>query len=536
MVAERFAMRKIKEVLRLAYECGVAGSRTIGESVGCSKSNVNNILRKAAAAGLRTWADVRLLSEAELGAKLYPPPVSPAGRVLKMTQPLPDWALIHQELHRADHQMTLALLWTEYKTQHPDGYQYSRFSELYRQWLGTVTRVMRQEHRGGEKVFVDYCDGLEVTDSTSGEKKRTQLFVGALGASSYTFAMASASQKIEDWIASHCRMYEYFDGVPSITVPDNLRSGVSKPDRYEAEPNSSYQEMAAHYGTCIIPARVRKPKDKAKAEAAVLVAQRWILAALRYRTFYTLTEMNEAIGELLVKLNDRKMKHFGKSRRELWELLDRPALKVLPARRYEFATWKKVRLNIDYHVEYEHHHYSAPHTLAKEELWVRVTNRVVEIFYKGKRVASHVRSHALYKMTTVPEHMPSSHRAYAEWTPSRIINWGQKIGPNTGLLIEQVLTSRPHPEQGFRSALGIIRLAKKFGDGRLEMAAAKSLSIGSASYQGLKRMLQNRMEGTPLTIVAAPRPAAGTNDSEQRRARQNDLLAAENLRGKAYYH
>lgn len=533
MVAERLAMRKIKEVLRLAYDCGVEGSRTIGRSVGCSKSNVNNILKKAAVAGLKSWADVTPLSEAELEAKLYPPAATPSTCRRSTIKPVPDWASIHQELHRADHQMTLALLWTEYKTQHPEGYQYSRYVELYRRWLGTVTRVMRQEHRGGEKVFVDYCDGIPLIDGTSGDKSKTQLFVGALGASSYTFAMASATQKIEDWIASHCRMYEYFGGVPSITVPDNLRSGINKPDRYEAEPNSTYQEMATHYGTCIIPARVRKPKDKAKAEAAVLVAQRWILAVLRHRTFYSLSEMNEAIAELLVKLNDRKMKHLGRSRKELWEMLDRPALKALPPRRYEFATWKKVRLNIDYHVDYQHHYYSAPHTLAKEELWLRVTNWVVEIFHKGKRVASHPRSYAPYKMTTIAEHMPSSHRAHAEWTPSRVIQWGRTIGTNTGLLVEQVMARKPHPEQGFRSALGIIRLAEDCGAERLERAAAKSLSIGSASYQGVKKMLKNHMEGTPMEI-AAPMHKVSADDGE-RKARQTDLLAAENLRGKDYY-
>jgi len=531
MVAERLAVRKIKEVLRLAYECGVEGGRTIGLAVGCGKTTANDILRAARAAGLKNWGDVAPLSEGELEAKLYPPSTNAAGQ--KQSKPVPDWALIHRELHRSDHQMTLALLWTEYKTQHADGYQYAHFSELYRRWLGTVTRVMRQEHRGGEKAFVDYCDGLELTDAVSGKKAKTQLFVGALGASSYTFATASASQKIEDWIASHCRMYEYFGGVPSITVPDNLRSGVNKPDRYEAEPNSTYQEMAKHYGTCIIPARVRKPRDKAKAEAAVLVAQRWILAVLRQRTFYSLAEMNEAIAELLAKLNDRKMKHFDKSRRELWEMLDRPALSALPARRYEFATWKKVRLNIDYHVDYQHHHYSAPHTLAKEELWLRVTNWVVEIFHKGKRVASHTRSYAPYKMTTIAEHMPSSHRAHAEWTPSRVIQWGQTIGANTGRLVEQVLARKPHPEQGFRSALGIIRLAEDCGVERLEKAAAKSLSIGSASYQGVKRMLKNRMEGTAVEI-AAPARSVVSQDNECT-ARQTDLLAAENLRGKDYY-
>jgi transposase len=526
-------MRTIREILRLYLERGLRGSRTIGLAAGCSKTTVNDTLKRAAAAGITDWESIAQLGEEELEKKIIPPAVSgPMITPVARRRPEPDWAAIHEELHRAEHQVTLALLWQEYKTEHPNGYQYSRFTELYGEWKGKLTLVMRQEHRAGEKAFVDFCDGLHITDIQTGEKTKTQLFVGVLGASSYTFVLATMSQKIEDWIECHRQMYEFFGGVPGITVPDNLRSGIKKADRYEAEPNSTYREMATHYGTCIIPARVRKPRDKAKVEAGVLVAQRWILAVLRHRTFYSLFELNEAIAELLESLNARTMRHLKKSRKELWETLDRPALKTLPATRYEFAAWKKVRLNIDYHIEYDGHYYSAPSSLARQELWVRATNWVVEIFHKGKRVASHQRSWRANGMTTTPEHMPSSHRAHAEWTPSRIIQWALTVGGDTGLVVEKILANRPHPEQGFRSARGVIKLAKEFGAERVEKASKKVLLIGAPNYQAMKTMLKNRMEEASTAITPAVRPI---NNNDQTVARQTDLLAAENIRGATYY-
>jgi transposase len=534
MSAERLAMRTIKEILRLYFDQGLRGSRKIATAAGCSKTMVNQTLKCAARSGFTSWADVAILSEEELEAKLCPATVSErsVGRTPKRCA-VPDWAALHEQLHRPDHKMTLRLLWNEYKNEHPDGYQYSRFTELYRNWQGKLSLVMRQEHHAGEKAFVDFCDGLGITDPNTGKVTKTELFVGVLGASSYTFVLATPTQKIGDWIECHRQMYEFFGGVPAITVPDNLKSGIRKPDRYEAEPNSTYREMAMHYGTCIIPARVRKPRDKAKAEAGVLVAQRWILAALRDRTFYSLFELNEAIAELLERLNRRTMRHLKKSRRELWEALDRPALKPLPATRYEFAAWKKVRLNIDYHVEYEGHYYSAPFALARQELWVRATNWSIEIFHKGKRVASHARSRRSNGMTTTPEHMPSSHRAHAEWTPSRVIQWAHTVGPETARVVEHLIASKIHPEQGFRSAMGILGLAKLHGADRVEKAARKVLLIGAPGYQVMKIMLKNRMEEAAQLI--AP-PAAPSKNNEEMVARQTDLLAAENIRGKTYYH
>jgi transposase len=522
MATERLAMKKIRDVLRFHFVGGVRSSRKIGRAVGCGKTAVLELLRRAPAVGMNSWAEVEALDDEALERLFYPDLLSRNG---PGSVPLPDWKKIHEEMGRRDHQVTLALLWTEYKTEHPKGYQYSRFAELYRRWQLQLSVVMRQHHRPGEKAFVDYCDGLKLVDPRTGELIPTQLFVGALGASSYTFAEATLSQKLPDWLMSHVRMYEFFGGVTPITVPDNLRSGVMKADRYEAEINLSYRELSEHYGTCIIPARARKPRDKAKVEAAVLVAQRWILAVLRNRTFYSLNELNLAIAELLEKLNNRVMRHVKQSRRELYERLDRPKLLPLPSSRYEFAEWKKERLPIYYHVQYDDHFYSAHYTLTGQVLWCRGSGSTVEIFLKGKRVASHVRSFIKYEYTTDPAHRPANHGAQAEWTPERIVNWGKTIGPQTALLIQQVIASKPHPEQGYRSALGIIRLADKFTKERLEKASEKAILIKSPSYQTVQSMLKRSMESAPLAT------APSTQNEHQL-----ELLAKGNIRGSSYYH
>jgi transposase len=514
-------MDKIKDILRLHLLGGVTSCRRIGRAMGCGKTAVSECLRRAMAAGLDTWEAVAALDEEALMQRLYPVAAAkPAtGRNVR---PLPDWTWVREELARRDHHVTLMLLWTEYKAEHPDGYQYSQFAELYRRFEKRLSVVLRQHHRPGEKAFVDFCDGIALTNPVTGERIPTQLFVGALGASSYTFAVATLSQELPAWLDCHVRMYEFYQGVSALTIPDNLRSGVSKADRYEAEINPSYRELAEHYGTCVIPARVRKPRDKAKVEAAVLVAQRWILAALRHRTFYSLAELNDAIGELLVKLNDRVMRHVKESRRSLYERLDRPALQPLPATRYEYADWKQVKVNIDYHVSFGDHFYSVPYTLVGETLWCRASHRTVELLHQGKRIASHPRSFVKYAYSTVPEHRPASHRAHLEWTPSRLIHWGQTIGPHTAALVEHVIQSKPHPEQGYRSALGILRLANKHGEQRLERACDKASQIRSPSYKTVKTMLEQHMEAAPL------RDAETGADSAH--------LGSANVRGRGYYH
>ena len=521
MAQQRLAMQKVKDVLRLYLVGGIESRRQIARAVGCGKSAVSDCLQRARLAGLNAWAQIAELDELELSRRLYRSAgASTAKRA--PTRPLPDWARVREELARRDHQVTLALLWEEYKGEHPDGYQYSQFAELYRRFEKRLSVVLRQPHRAGEKCFVDFCDGLALFDPNTGNRIETQLFVGALGASSFTFARATLSQELPVWLDCHVRMYEAFNGVASITVPDNLRSAIASSDRYEAEINPAYRELAEHYGTCIIPARVRKPRDKAKVEAAVLVAQRWILAVLRHRRFYHLEDLNAAIEGLCAKLNDRVMRHVKQSRRSLYERLDRPALKALPTEPYEYAEWKQVGVNIDYHIAFDDHYYSVPYTLVSESMWVRATGRTVELIHHGKRITTHVRSFVKYDYSTYPEHRPASHRAHLEWTPSRLIDWGRSVGVHTAAVIEYVIRSKPHPEQGYRSALGILRLSQRFTPTRLELACARALDIRSPHYRTIKTMLKQRMESAMTSTAAGNDPTA--------------TLGAANVRGPRYYH
>jgi transposase len=519
----RLSVRKTKDLLRLHLVGQVSSCRRLGRAVGCSKTAASDCLRRAAAAGLTSWEAIAELDEEQLEKRLYPSACDGGAPPRTVQRPLPDWAKVREELGRRDHQVTLALLWQEYKTEHPDGYQYSQFAALYRRFEKRLSVVLRQAHRGGEKVFVDFCDGVYLIDPHTGQRVATQLFVGALGASSYTFAIATLSQELPVWLDCHVRMFEFYAGASSLTICDNLLAGVTHPDRYEAQLNESYRELASHYSTCVIPTRVRKPRDKGKVEAAVLVAQRWILAALRHRQFYHLDDLNGAIAGLLDRLNNRVMRHVKQSRRQLYEKLDRPALKPLPSRAYEYAEWKKVGVNIDYHVNFDDHYYSVPYTLVGETLWCRATQHVVELIHKGKRITSHVRSFVKYAYSTHPEHRPASHRAHLEWTPSRLINWGATVGPHTAAVVEHVIRSKPHPEQGYRSALGLLRLSNRFGAARLERACERAIAMRSASYRTVKTMLKKRMEAAPL-FEQAQTQDPGAN------------LGGVNVRGRRYYN
>ena len=367
----------------------------------------------------------------------------------------PDWSAVHRELRRKG--VTLSLLWEEYRADHAqDGYGYSRFCELYRRWEGRLKPTMRQHHFAGERAFVDYAgDTLEIIDKATGEVRVAQVFVGVLGASNYTpdrvrgrlYAEATWTQGLADWIASHVRMLGFFGGVPGQLVCDKLKAGVTKACFHDPQINRTYADLAAHYDTAVIPARPRKPRDKAKAEAGVQLVQRWIVAALRKRRFFSLAELNSAIRELLDKLNAKVSRHLGASRRELFERLDRPALKPLPAQAYEYAEWRERRAGLDYHVEIDKHYYSVPYQLLKQKLWARITARTVEIFYQNQRVASHVRTSGNRGHTTVAEHMPPSHRKYAGLTPAELKRQAGRVGPNTSTLVDLILEAKTHPEQ-----------------------------------------------------------------------------------------
>jgi transposase len=512
MTQERLTMRKVAEVLRLKWECRLS-NRAIARSCSISHSTVAEYLQRAQEAGL-SWPLPADLGEDTLYELLFPKALPSSPRVI----PCPDWPLIHTELRRKG--VTLRLLWVEYREAHPYGYGHSQFCALYREWAKHLKPSMRLSHKGGEKVFVDYAgQTVPIVDPHTGEVREAQIFIGVLGASNYTYAEAQESQELPNWIGAHVRMFAFFGGTPEIVVPDNAKVGVKHPCRYEPDLNPTYQDLAEHYGVAVIPTRVRKPKDKAKAEVGVQVVERWILARLRNRTFFHLVDLNQAIRGLLEELNTRPMQHLERSRRALFEELDQPALKPLPEQPYELAIWKKARVNIDYHIEFEKHYYSVPYTLIHKEVYVRATQLIIEVFHNNQRVASHRRVQSPGRHTTLSEHMPPTHQAYLEWSPERLTRWTQKIGPYTTQLVQVLLDSRQHPEQAYRSCLGLLRLGSRFGEERLEAACRRALDAGIHSYKGVKNILDAKLD--QLEPEEPPALVPPTH---------------ENVRGQAYYH
>ena len=441
-------------------------------------------------------------------AKLYP-----SGPELPKNRPEPDLAYIHSQLQRKG--VTLQLLWLEYKQAHPDGLQYTQFTQRY------LDVVLRHHHRAGEQMQVDFVGPTipVVVNRKTGEIREAQVFVAVLPASNYTFAKAMWSQDLPSWISGHCDAFEFFTGVPETVVPDNLKAGVKRPCRYEPDLNPTYHEMATHYGTVIIPARPRKPRDKGKVENAVQVVERWILAPIRNRTFFSLSELNEAVRELLDALNNKPFQKLDGSRRTLFESLDKPALRPLPPRRFEYAEWRKAKVNIDYHVEVDHNYYSVPYQLVHQAVDVRLTSTTVEMLHEGKRVASHPRATGRGGYITQVQHRPASHQKHLEWTPSRLVGWAESIGPQTALLVKTVLERKPHPEQGYRSCLGIMRLGKSYGSERMEAAATRAVASHACTYQSVKSILERNLDSAPLvsTEPSAPTPTH------------------QNLRGPSYY-
>ena len=505
-------MRKIEEILRLKYEMGLT-HREIARSCAVSPSTVSEWVTHAKAAGL-SWPLPKGLAGEELEARLYPP--SPAGN--KRQIPEPDWQHVHKERRRK--RVTLSLLWIEYRQEHPDGYGYSQFCHHYQQWRKRLEPMMRQKHRAGEKLFVDYAgQTVAIVDPETGEMNQAQIFVAVLGASNYTYVEAHANQSLPNWIGAHVRALNFLGGSPEVIVPDNLKAGVKSPHLYEPDINPTYQEFARYYGIAVVPARVRKPKDKAKVEVGVQVVERWILARLRDRTFFSLAELNQAIRQLLPELNDRPMKHLEQSRQELFVELDQPALRALPRQPYTYAHWKKARVHIDYHVQYDKHYYSVPHKLIGKEVDVRATEKTVEIYYRRQRQASHLRSYAPGRHSTQREHMPSAHQHMAGWSPERFERWAAEIGPQTKELITVVLNSRRHPQQAYRTCLGILGLAKRYSDERLEAACGWALATGIRSYRGLSNILKNNMD----RLERDEPPATA-------------LPAHTNIRGQSYYN
>jgi transposase len=505
-------MRKVREVLRLKHTLGMS-YRQISETTGVGKTVVGEYLRRAGVIGI-TWPVPEEIDDAELDRRLFPVP----GDGTAAPRPAIDWPKIHEEMKRRS--VTLVLLWQEYRAEQFDGYGYSRFCDLYGEWRKTISATMRQTHPAGEKLFVDYAgDTVPVFDQVTGERA-AHIFVAALGASNYTYAEARWSEGLADWIGAHVNTLTAIGGVPKAVVCDNLKAGVTKPSRYEPGINRTYQDLATYYGFVVLPTRVRKPRDKAKVEVAVQIVERFVLARLRNRRFFSLEELNAAIRKCVVELNAKIMRKLGKSRRELLETIERPALKALPAVPYRYAEWKRARVAPDYHIEIADHYYSVPSRLIREVVEARITSTTVEIFHKGTRVASHAFSPVSNRHTTIPEHMPSAHRRYAYWTPAHIMQEAAKIGPAMQALFEAIMKAKPHPEQGFRSCLGILRLAKSYGPARLEAACRRGNDIGARSYGSIASILRHGLDRAYA----------------QEKAPEGAPIRHANIRGQGYYH
>ncbi len=509
-------MRKIKDILRLRYEAELP-YRGIANALNIGYGTVVDYLNRAQQAGLG-WPIPEGLHERDLGRLLFPTQAVTGQR--RFTEP--DFPVVCQELKRKG--VTKQLLWQEYRQHHPDdGYSYAQFCHRYRVWLGCQRRSMRQIHRAGEKLFVDYCGPtMAIVNPDTGEYREAQIFVAVLGASNYTFACASWSQKQADWLNAHVKAFEFFGGVPELVVPDNLKSAVRKTHRYDPDINPSYQQLASHYQCAIVPARPYRPKDKAKAEVAVQIVERWIMARLRHQTFFTLASLNQAIRVLLDDLNQRPFKKLPGTRLSQFEQLDKPALRPLPAQPYQYAHIKKARVHIDYHIEYDKHYYSVPHHLVKQEVEVQATDSAVAIYHQGQRIASHPRSYRPGAHSTCQEHMPQAHRAMHDWSPERFLNWAGDIGAETHEVVRCILQEKRHIEQSYRRVLALLGNAKKYGRERLNKACGRALLIGSPTRSSVESILKQGLDQVAVETSAVQEELS--------------LDHHENVRGEDYYH
>ena len=506
-------MRTIREVLRLRLDAGLSERHT-ARSLGVPRSTVQDYWARYRTTAL-TWLEVVALDDVALEQPLFAHEPAP----VVARRPLPDWAQIADEKNRNG--VTLMLLWHEYRQHDPTGYSYSQFADHYRRWRATIDPVMRQEHRAGERLFVDYAGlTVDIADPATGAMRAAQIFVAALGASHYTFAEATWTQQLPDWIASHVRLLEYFGGVTALIIPDNLKPGVTHASYYAPEINATYADFAAHYGTAILPTRVAAPRDKAKVETAVQIVERELLAPLRHQRFTSLAELNVALRERLEVLNARPFQKLPGTRRTLFETTDRPALRPLPTTRYEYAEWRTAKANIDYHIAVEKHCDSVPYALVRATVVVRLTATMCEILHRGTRVAAHARRHSPGGYSTDPAHRTTAHAEHLEWTPSRLIRWGESVGVGTGAVVAHILEHKPHPEQGYRACLGLRSLGKRFGSARLDAAALRAQATGAMTYRSLRSILTRGLDQQLLDIDAATTHLPTMHD---------------NVRGAAYY-
>lgn len=508
-------IKKIREVLRLKFKLELH-NRAIGRMINASPSTISRYSSPFQQQGLN-WEQLETMGDDEINNILY------EKKSIRSKQDFiePDFKRIHQELKLKT--VTLQLLWEEYcETYKERAYSRTQFCKMYKKWKNRLNASMRQIHKAGDKLFVDYAGStVPVVDGHSGEIRKAQIFVAVMGASNYIYAEATWTQQMPDWIGSHVRAFAYFQGVPALCVPDNLRSGIKKACRYEPEINSTYLEMIRHYGSAVLPARPYKPTDKPKVENGVLVIGRWILARLRHQQFFTLFELNQAIAKLLIEVNLKPFQKLLGSRLSQFEAIDKPALKPLPATPYVYAEFKKVHLGFDYHIEVDGHYYSAPYELIKEPIEVRITENVIEIFNKNTRIASHFRSYRRGAHTTIPEHMPKKHRKHMEWTPGRLLGWAHSMGQKTFHLTKHLIEIKDHPEQAYRACLGLLNLARLYGKERLEAACNRAIHYHTLTRRSVAEILKSGLDKQPLPE---------TTPSESKQSNHH-----ENIRGPEYF-
>ena len=514
MPTVRLTMKQIREVVRL-HVLGLS-QRAIARATGVSLGAVCQILKACTRHGVSP-EHVATLDDVALACAL-----TPTGAPTPSIYAAPDCATIHQEMKRKG--MTLQLLWKEYReAQGLKSYRYTQFCAHYRHFKQGLKRSLRQTHVAGEKCFTDYAGPtVPVVCARTGAIRHAQIFVAVLGCSNYTYAEATWTQTLPDWVGSHARAFAAFGGVTSILVPDNLKAAVTKACRYEPTLNKTAEDFANHYGTVIIPTRPKKPKDKSKVEGGVLLVERWILARLRHHTVFTLAELNQAIHRLVMDMNLRPFQKLPGCRQEAFERLDKPALKPLPVAPYELAIWKIARVAIDSHIEVEGHYYSIPQALCRQQVEARITHHTIEVFFKHHRVASHARSAVLGAHTTVIDHLPKAHQKHLSWTPQRLLDWGASIGPATRSVVNWQLTHKPHPEQSYRTCLGLLSLARRYTPERLEAACVRAIAIPSFTRQTVLSILKKGLDRAPLITTEDDTP--------------DTLPTHANVRGPGYYH
>ena len=491
-------MRQLRELLRLRLQADLS-LRQIKNSLRLSLGAVQKVTSQAQALGL-DWVSIEPLDDQQLARLFYPESDT---RVSGAFQ-LPDWVDVHQELRRKG--VTKHLLWEEYTQTYPNrSYSYPQYCFLYQEWVKKQKRSMRQTHQAGDKLFVDYAgQTVPIVSGDTGEVRFAQIFVAVLGASNYTYCEATWTQGLPDWLGSHARSFEFIGGVPRLVVPDNLKSGVTKACRYDPDINPSYQQLAAHYGVALMPARPRKPKDKA--EVGVQIIERWILARLRHQTFFSLAELNHCINVLLVEVNNKPFKKLKGNRQQWFESLDKPALMPLPKHRYQYTDIKTVKVNVDYHIQYDQHLYSVPHHLVGEKLALHAKDRLIELYFQNKRVTSHARQYRP-GTTTVAEHMPVKHEKHHQWSAGRLMNWAKDLGDDVLIWVQVILKQKQYEQQAYRVCLGLLNLNKKYPAKRLNNACAIANQNSLYRLKQIRSILQSNQDQLlpeskePLTLL-----------------------------------